>query len=205
MYNWSPCIICINLPNLLKSTKLFGTWLNRFTTVWPIIHGRVFLVPCKKWLVQCRGLQLPALGKSLFTMCQKNTVMFIWSSCTTPTDLPQRQRIEGGLSLSFCLSLCHSLSTDVFVSVDVEVDRRAENGQQVGEGGGVLYPVRPRSTSRLEYLFLVTAQQFKEIDGGRQTNGKGRWCTLPSPATQHQSPEIFISSNCATIQRNRWW
>ena len=26
-------------------------------TGWPVIHGRVFLVPCKQWLVQCTGEQ----------------------------------------------------------------------------------------------------------------------------------------------------
>ena len=49
------------------------------STGWPIIHGRVFLAPCKTWLVQCiLLLQLRTL-KSLFTRYQNNMAMLIWS------------------------------------------------------------------------------------------------------------------------------
>ena len=45
----------------------------------PIIHGRVVLILCKRWLVQCTCVLSRSLEKSLFTRYQKNTAMFIWS------------------------------------------------------------------------------------------------------------------------------
>ena len=47
-----------------------------------IKHGRVYLVPCEKLLVQCTLVQWRTLDKSLFTQYQENTYMFIWSPCT---------------------------------------------------------------------------------------------------------------------------
>ena len=66
---------------LLKRTKLAGT--RCLFTGWPVKLGRVFLVPCKKWLVQYTLVQKHTLDKSLFTRYQKNTAMFIWSGCTS--------------------------------------------------------------------------------------------------------------------------
>ena len=50
-------------------------------TGWPVKHGRVFLVPWKKWLFQCTCEQWCKLDKSVYTRYQKNTAMFIWSPC----------------------------------------------------------------------------------------------------------------------------
>ena len=55
-----------------------------FSTGWPVIHGRVFLVPCKKWLVHwpvygCKGAYT---GQVPYYKVPENTAMFIWSGCT---------------------------------------------------------------------------------------------------------------------------
>ena len=50
-------------------------------TTWPDKHGRVVLVPCKKWLVQYMLLYTCSLDESLFSSYQKNTDMFNWSPC----------------------------------------------------------------------------------------------------------------------------
>ena len=48
-------------------------------TTRPVKHGRVFLVPCKKWLVYT--LYTRTLDKSCFSRYQKHTVMFNWAPC----------------------------------------------------------------------------------------------------------------------------
>ena len=51
-------------------------------TGWPVKHGCVFLVPCRKWLLQCTRVQKRTLAKSLFIRYHINTTMLIWSPCT---------------------------------------------------------------------------------------------------------------------------
>ena len=48
---------------------------------WPVNYGRVFMVPCIKWLVQCTLLCTCTLDKYLFPNYQNNTAMFNWSLC----------------------------------------------------------------------------------------------------------------------------
>ena len=50
------------------------------STGWPVIHGRVFIVPCKTWLVQCTLLYSSV---SIVIRYKNNTAMFIWLGCTT--------------------------------------------------------------------------------------------------------------------------
>ena len=45
-------------------------------TGWPVNHGRVFLVPCKKWLVQCTWVAYT--GKVTAYKVPENTDLFIW-------------------------------------------------------------------------------------------------------------------------------
>ena len=40
----------------LKVCKSFGS--GRSGTGWPVKHGSVFLVPCKKWLVRCTRVEI---------------------------------------------------------------------------------------------------------------------------------------------------
>ena len=60
-------------------TIIFWLKINLHITECPIKHDCVFLIPWKKWLVQCTRVQKHTLDKSLFTRYQKNTAMFNWS------------------------------------------------------------------------------------------------------------------------------
>ena len=115
-------IFQIRLTNLwihVHCTLFLKYWIN-LCTGWPVNKGRVFLVPWKKWLVQCTHVQWRTLDKSLYTRYQINTAMFNWSPCIiilyTPIDTLyrslshsritilnslrqiQRQRIKGNRS-----------------------------------------------------------------------------------------------------------
>ena len=56
--------------------KLYFSCLNHGTskiynyTGWPVKHGRIYLVPCKKWLVQCTLLYTCTLDSLLLTRYQ---------------------------------------------------------------------------------------------------------------------------------------
>ena len=55
--------------------KEFETKCFCLYTTWPDKHGRVFLVPCKKWLVQCRLLYVRTMDKSLFTVTRNKRII----------------------------------------------------------------------------------------------------------------------------------
>ena len=61
MYN-TECNSCCGSPKLCI----------HYPTGWPVKHGRVFLVPCKKWLVQCTLLHTCTLDKSLLKGTRKH-------------------------------------------------------------------------------------------------------------------------------------
>ena len=81
-------IVNLYYKNQYLCTKITFTWhlyvfyQSSLPTVWPVKQGRVFLVPCKKGLVQCTLLYKCTLDKSLFTRYQKHMAMFNWSPCT---------------------------------------------------------------------------------------------------------------------------
>ena len=65
-----------------RGTILHPTYSTWFTTTWPYKHSRVFLVPCKKWLIQCTiQYTCTSLALSLLTRYQKHTAMNSWSHC----------------------------------------------------------------------------------------------------------------------------
>ena len=66
----------------LKGSTLDPKLVEETPTGRPIIHGLVFLVPCKKWLVQCTLVQKRTLDKSLYTTYQKTR------SCLSGRDVP---------------------------------------------------------------------------------------------------------------------
>ena len=58
--------------------------MGQYCTGWPILHGRVFLVPCKRWLVQCTRVYCTvAYTRQLtfYKVPEKNRTIFIWSGC----------------------------------------------------------------------------------------------------------------------------
>ena len=70
------------VPLILPQGRNFGsqeTYVACFCffycTGWTVIHGRVILVPCKKW-------QNTVAYTGQCTFYQNNTVMCIWSGCT---------------------------------------------------------------------------------------------------------------------------
>ena len=70
LYNKPPTVIKFNCNNI-----------RAIATTWPDKHGGVFMVPGKKWLVQCMWLHTCTIHKSIFTRYQEQTSMFNWSPC----------------------------------------------------------------------------------------------------------------------------
>ena len=62
----------------IRAICLDAFWLF---TIW-FITCRVFLVPCRKWFVNCTLQYTCKLDKSLFTGYQKHAAMYDWSPCT---------------------------------------------------------------------------------------------------------------------------
>ena len=55
-------------------TFIIDLWiLNCFSTGWPVQHGRVFLIPCKKWLVRCTRMRWRISNKSWFIQVTRKT------------------------------------------------------------------------------------------------------------------------------------
>ena len=61
--------------------RLIPWMTQKWPTGWLVKHVRVFLVPCKKRLVQFTRIQKRTQDKSLLTRNRKNTAMFNWSPC----------------------------------------------------------------------------------------------------------------------------
>ena len=71
---------------------------------WTVINMAVFfLIPCKKWFVQCTLQYMRTLNKSLFTRSQKHTAMYNWLPCTRMEMMSRRGSMIGKLVLIFAV------------------------------------------------------------------------------------------------------
>ena len=76
------CFVMIMFFSLLQSPNIEREWTLFLPVCTTRPDKRVFLVPCKTWLVQLTILYRSTLDKSLFTRYNKHTAMFNWSPCT---------------------------------------------------------------------------------------------------------------------------
>ena len=80
LYQWTPRYIYTDHNNSSLAPPGQVTWscgcvliqLSPCSTGWPDIHVRLFMVPCKKRLVQCTLLYTRTLDKALLTRSQKH-------------------------------------------------------------------------------------------------------------------------------------